>query len=236
MFTHKITTTLRGKDGASLVFVLGVMLLIMSIGASTLAAAGANTGFNLRQRQYSNIMLLNDSVHRNIMYSLQHDPADEGLLSYQLAMAAYQANDPELSDNYRDGGLQNIELDMDIGGIDLEDVPTITLSFAEQNVRIPAGRPMGTVPPSFIRQPRTAEISLRMYVTVKIERDGYSFASKAAYIYSGELSDDPNGVYDHITTPYPLDSDGNPIVLDMKFSDYGRWRLERYEKIEPLSD
>ena len=93
----KFLMVLKEKTGASMIFVLGIMLFLMAIGVSTMAAAGANAGFILRQSEYSRIRIVDESIHENIMFSLQYVPDDDDdrsdFLGYQIAMAIYDAYD-----------------------------------------------------------------------------------------------------------------------------------------------
>jgi Tfp pilus assembly protein PilV len=89
--TNNIRKTLKRTSGASLIFVLFIMLFLMSIGVSTLAAAFANSGYIMRQSDYSRVRLLYESVHENIMHSLQVNPEDDDYLGYQIAMAIFKA-------------------------------------------------------------------------------------------------------------------------------------------------
>ena len=77
---NRLIRILKNKTGASLVFVVGVMLLLLAVGVSALTAASSNAGFAQRQRQFNQVRILADSVHQNILFSLQSDPSDEGLL------------------------------------------------------------------------------------------------------------------------------------------------------------
>ena len=141
-----------------MIFVLGVMMFLMSIGVSTLAAAYANAGYIMRQSDFARVRLLHESIHENIMYSLQADPEDEDLLGFQLARAIFRANDPldaayaqftpdpTLENPYPDpiatGLLPITDLTILIDGAQIAvpggriTVENITLSFPEQFVNI----------------------------------------------------------------------------------------------------
>ena len=94
---NKVKSALKCKSGASIIFVLGIMMFLMAIGVSTMAAGASNAGALMRQNEFSRIRLLDKSIHDNIMFSLQADPGNEDLLGYQLAYAIFKAN--ELYDN-----------------------------------------------------------------------------------------------------------------------------------------
>jgi len=188
---NKIKTTLKRTSGASLIFVLGVMMFLMAIGVSTLAAAFANAGYVMRQSEFTRVRLLHESIHENIMYSLQADPEDEDLLGYQIAMAIFNANDPAHPAfvlpppttpenlNPTNPGLAPIpNLEINVIGTPLENlggrvtVERITLSFPDQFVRINEAIPGDdTITPAIPREPRTATLNASMIVEVVIRID-----------------------------------------------------------------
>lgn len=134
---NRIMKILKDKSGISMIFVLGIMLLLMAIGVSVLVAASANTGFMLNQKEHNQILILDDAVHKNIMYSLQHNTSDNNLLSRQLIEAIYSACDPEPESMVPIslGLLEDISLDIGFDEIGLEadnekfEIKSITLSF-----------------------------------------------------------------------------------------------------------
>jgi len=243
----KIAEILKDKSGVSLMFVLGIMMFLLAIGASLLAAASANIGANVRQNEYNRVIVLGDSIHRSIMHSLQADPEDENSLANRLAWIVY-----ETPDIVSQGSIE-LELDFDTPGND--DIPdymaiSITLSFLFREViitpateyvpEIPAftdtdGIPVEAVP-EVPGMPETAAISADMLVTVVIEadgiiRDGSRFiTSQAYYEYRGGLlTDDPDG--NIATRP-------NPPASDLYFATdgYGTWSMISYEIIESQVD
>ena len=231
----KLKQIMKCNTGASLVFVLGIMLLLMAIGASVMTAASAGIGTNVRQNQYNEAVLLNDSVHRNILHSLQTvaDPDDlsafENSLASQLVKMIYE-NDvlPE-----------EIELDLIIDDtvIGTGTQHKITLSFLFYEAR-QAG-PSDFIPEIPIdRIAKTISINARMIVTVTTEiNSGVSLrnenrviTTKATYQYSdGVLTDDPGGEFAQVP------ADEVPADLPMVFKPedgYGTWSLLNYEIIE----
>lgn len=237
---------LKEKTGSSIIFVLGIMLLLMAIGASALVAASANAGFVLKQSEYSRIAILDDAVHKNILYSLQHNPQDETLLSWPLVMAAYKANDPDLAGSYQATGLADIPLSVSIDhGVDLGSgnikVESITLSLPEQNVIITPPVPAvytevydeeGNLAERILdtpREPKTATVNAAMTVTVEINAKGKTITSRALYEYTGgKLADDPDA---QGVTHTRVESDA---VFEMTFTSdgYGKWRLIKHENVD----
>jgi len=158
---NKIKNTLKRRSGASLILVLGVMLFLLAIGISTMAAAFANAGYIMRQNDYNRVRLLHESIHENIMHSLQANTLPSGTgnpnsLGFQLAMAIFKVNDPTpqipplapsvvtaLQALFNDGaelgilfdGTSILGVNNHIGGR-LITVQSITLSFPYQIVNI----------------------------------------------------------------------------------------------------
>lgn len=90
-----LANLLSDNRGASLLFVLGIMMFLLVICTSVLAAAGNNVGYMVNQREYSQIQALDESIHRAIMFSLQANVADDvnapASLGLQLARALVDA-------------------------------------------------------------------------------------------------------------------------------------------------
>jgi hypothetical protein len=232
-----ISRVLKDKSGASLLFVLGVMMLLMAIGISAMHAASANVGFNLRQREYSQVMILGESVHRNIRYSLEHGSGStDNRLSYQVARAIYRANDSYYSTEYSTNGLDKIELEIAIGSGVIPDVhdndnlvwvDSITLSFPHQNVivkpaipMIPAvtevidGNPV-VISPEIPRVPKSATVNARMVVDVVIGTRNRTVTSRAVYDYTGGI----------------LSEVSYAGAMQFVTNGYGKWSLVSHENV-----
>jgi hypothetical protein len=125
---------LLGKKGESLVLVIAMMFFFIIICLSVSAAALSSSRGVHAQTENNRIKVIENSIHKNIMYSLQ---TDDGL-GRQLAQAFY--------DSYKSGGsLSEITLDVDINGINITDyfdsiirrkftVEEIKLTFTNINV------------------------------------------------------------------------------------------------------
>jgi len=243
---NKITAILKSTSGVSLMFVLGVMMMLLLIGASLLVAASANIGSNIRQNEFNRVMLLSNSIHRNIMYSLQADPENEGLLANQLAWIIYEAQDEDIDDI-------TLRINMDADIPDSMSV-SIILSIPFHEVRVSEssdyfpgiegidyydeeGNHIVIEPvPETPRVPETANIKAEMLVTVVIESDAMVregsrlVTTQAAYEYrGGSLTDDPYGV--HQTNPNPID-----LVMEFAPDGFGIWSLTSYETVESQLD
>ena len=102
--------TLKSKSGVSLIFVLGIMMMLFAIGgavisgasssidigSSVMGAASANFGSNIRQRQYNEAVLLSESIHRTIrqsMYKTNEGSDFNTSLAYNLPLAIYESRE-----------------------------------------------------------------------------------------------------------------------------------------------
>jgi len=216
---NKIKKALKCKSGASIVFVLGIMMFLMAIGVSTMAAGAANSGALMRQNEYNKILMLGKSVHDNIMFSLQADPGNEDLLGFQLATAmfkTYDAYDPDIDPGhplYVPPQLEPIDdMIIRINGeylyfpnqpsLDKIHISNVVFRFPIQDI---VETPAIDFDPIFDgtdyytpeRVPRTATINARMVVDIEITaRDlrlngsDRHIVSRAVYEYkNGRLSD-----------------------------------------------
>jgi hypothetical protein len=75
---------LLGKKGESLVLVLILMFFFMIICVSVSAAAMSGIRYSGMQRDFNHAMLIERSIHDNIMYSLQADPESANTLGWQI--------------------------------------------------------------------------------------------------------------------------------------------------------
>jgi len=236
---NKIIEILRDRSGVSLMFVLAVMLLLMAITTSVLVAASANSGFLIQQTDHNRVVLLDGSVHKNIMFSFQHDPENENTLSYQLVMAIYQGYE---------GGSPPAVLPIDIKIGDDEGflksgriyIKSVTVSFLRQEVAITSyARPAiyvyeydedgGTVSKTLdrAREPQVAAVSAAVAVTVEIGAPGRAVTSRAVYEYTGGVlwdENDPN-----------IDKaaeETGPGKMDFKSGSCGEWRMVSHENTD----
>jgi hypothetical protein len=196
---NKIKSILKSKSGVSLMFVMGTMMLLLAIGASVMAAASANVGANVRQNQYNRATLLGNSIHRNIMYSLQADWDGNGnfenSLAYQLANAFYEAG--RETDALDDGLV--IELNLALDDVPVGGKYSVTLEIQPHEFDITFAGPVGYIPEtSTNRIPRTASIHAIVTVTVVVEvetglvvrDDDRVITTRATYNFTGLMSDE----------------------------------------------
>ncbi|MCL2095732.1 MAG: hypothetical protein FWH10_02375 [Oscillospiraceae bacterium] len=203
----RIIKIIKDESGASLMYVLGITMLLLFAAVSVLTAASANLNAPVRQNIRSKTLILEDSIHGNIMYSLQSDPANPDFLSAQIVKALYNAEKtPGLNlDNFQ------IELEMQIENFNSDGFGEINITldfFPEPDVRIYPAVPEEGEAPGI---PETAYITANMAVTLEIKiksGNGGTVKSRAFYEYTGGKL-----------------TDGN-------ITGYGKWELTGYEKTE----
>jgi hypothetical protein len=172
----------------------------MAIGISVLVAASTGRGAMARQTLYNKVMLLDESAHNNIKYSLQN-LSDDNSLGAGIIWALYDAKaddnkmlgDIIITDAYFDNG-------MDILNVDDVCIGNITIHFSLQDVRVTPSRAAvliisedwdGTGPVIWDELepgiPETVTISGVIIVTVEIGiPDADSVTSQAEYVLTGD--------------------------------------------------
>jgi hypothetical protein len=246
---------LKSNSGFSLVFVLGIMLMLLTIGASVLAAAAANTGFTRAQRTHIQATLLDTAVHENIMYSLASH-SGEGSLWAQLVLDVY--NDPDMPPAVIEVGLYEHNLAAAAPGSNVR-LATVTVAFPVQDFftenPVPAvfhkmleddgdGNEVEVSYPVRDRIPGSATLAAEMEVTVAIiawedTMRQRTIVSTATYSYTGgRLSDDPEEKHDdeHQVNDYYgreyCEDCGRFIEMIFEDDGYGKWRLLRHAKMD----
>jgi len=242
----KIKRALKCKSGASIIFILGIMMFLMAIGVSTMAAGAANSGALMRQNEYNKILMLGKSVHDNIMFSLQADPGNEDLLGYQLVDAmfsVYDAHDPDIDPNdsaYLPPQLPAIE-DMriivngevlyfpNLPSTDKIHISDVVFRFPVQDIidspaiefeEIFDG--VGYVTPD--RIPRRVTLNARMVVEIEITARDLRAIANDRHIVSRAIYEYRNGRLSDVDEPGVMefvDPDG-----------FGIWELVSYEIID----
>ena len=218
----RLKSVLKNESGVSLLFVLGVLMMLLAAGAAVLAAAMGNVGINVRQERHNRAMLLTDSIHRNIQYSLSRTGVPigefESSLSGQIALLIYESS----------GVMEDITLSVDIPEISYDLPDDIVLSFPYASVTITPFVP--EMPElSIDERPRTALLSATMVVEFTLYVDAGAdgnriITSRAVYMYSG-------GVLEWLP-----DSFGSIVPDERNFSEQGVWEMVSFEIIESESD
>ena len=237
---NRILAILRSKSGVSLMFVLGIMLLLLAIGASVMTAASANIGANVRQNQYNRAVLVGNSIHRNIKHSLKIEQGSgddfENSLAFQIADAIYKASLPT-------GSLTEkieIELNLAVGAAPIDANHSVILEIFPHEVDVRFAGPVGSIgetDPPTPRVPRTASVHARMTVTVVVEvetgivvRDeNRTITTQATYELNALMSDINVVAIDEQDSTVFDDND-----LELVESDEFGWELINLEIIESV--
>jgi len=226
---NRTLVILKNKSGASLMFVLGIMLLLLAISASVLTAASANIGSNVRQNKYNTAIVLTESIHGSIKHSLEMTPFStdyldeefENSLAYQIVQLIYSNTNSEVP-------IETVKLDVDIPGVDMSTVESIALEIPFQDVRFagPVDAVPETIPPT-ARIPKTATINAQMIINVIVEIESASLREAPRLITTVATYEFRGGLLS--------DEDTNSEIGEMKFVDFGKWELMSYEIIESKS-
>jgi len=219
---------MKCKSGASIIFILGIMMFLMVIGVSTMAAAYSNIGYVSRQRDYGVIRILDESIHNNIMFSLQEDITNKNLLGWQLVQELFDAYD----DTNRSliTGISDAIISIDGSDINSNDTLNpggrykvdVKFEFPFQNQIFKESGPVEAVDDLFERIPRIVSLSFEMLVVVEISVKDRTITSRAVYEFTGgKFIEEPG------EDPGP---DNNMIFIP---DDFTVWRLVRYEVIDP---
>jgi len=231
-FFKKVSKIIKCKSGASIIFILGIMMFLMAIGVSTMAAAFANIGYVTRQRDYSIVRILDESIHNNIMFSLQEDIKNENLLGWQLVRELFDVYD----DEDRELLTEIDDIVIIINGIDVNNNDAfnpggrykvdVSFEFPFQNQIFIESGPIEAVEDLFERIPRTVDLSFEMLVIVEITvRDNRTIASRAVYEFTGGKF-----IENETDSEESPGSENSMIFLP---DDFTEWSLIRYEVIDP---
>ena len=226
---NRVSAILKNKSGASLMFVLGIMLFLLAIAGSVLAAASANIGANARQERHNRAELLTESIHRNIKYSLEMTPLTmdytdtdfENSLAYQIAQVVYNNASAETP-------IDMIYLDIDIPKVETDMVDSILLEILFQDVRYtgPIEAVLETDPPT-PRVPMMASVNAKMSVKVVVEVESASLREAPRFITTMATYEYRDGILS--------DTNAMDEIGEMEFRDFGKWVLLSYEIIESES-
>jgi len=250
LLLKRLKKALKDKSGASIIFVLGIMMFLMAIGISVMAAGTANSGALMRQNEYSKVLLLSKSIHDNIMYSLQADPENETLLGYQLAFAIFSAFD--MDDNVLNPGsdkrlsdIHDMKITLSSGGsefvlfqpggisTDIIHVSDVVFKFPVQDVVI---SPAIEFDPVYVdgagyqdvpKIPRTATVNARMVVDVVVAARDRHITSRAVYEYKNGRLIGIDNIYGNIDDP--------EFLMRFEPDGYGIWELVSYEIIDTIN-
>gem|GEM_PF-2468466 len=237
----RIKRILKSNSGESIIFVLGVMLILLFIGGSVLVAASAAAGSGASRQVRAQLELYADSIQRVIKHSLVNDSAgDVGediydpsfnihtSLSGQLMRYVYeQASNTSLSATETSIQFVNFGEDELSEGY----TATITGIIINPSVVITEGKYEGEpiyyydgnvlkASDTSLYVPRSATISTQIKFVVEVTRGNSTVTSVATYNYSGGF----------LKNPEDTTNLGQYDANILKIETAGEWTLISYEK------
>jgi len=215
---NQILKNIQNSSGASILYVLAAMLLLMAISASVLTAASTNLGSGMDKKTSNQLYLYADNMQKSVMYSLQMGSNDEDrditsptgspeTLGGQILGAVAVAADPQVPIEW--------ELKPTLDGSDLSNItvsvkvtPTVVTTpevAAQSEVKDADGN---IITPAVEYQPKTTVISGSAVVTVTVTLNEKSVITVAVYDFA----------------------DG--LLKDSVIDNAGKWRLISHEKTD----
>ena len=235
---------LREKKGASMIFVLAAMLLLMAIGVSAITAAGYNYNAGLAQSGRSQLDLYVSSMERTIHGALMEDTTGQAVISSQelsglILRDAYLSGPGKYTGSYTFTPSLPDSLDVTYtievtANMDVDIYPPVPVMRADP---IMGDDPLNPDGPQIVtdyvytqvdRSPQTARISGKISVTQTTEYNAPApvarqlrMATITTYQYSGgeiveNFSDFNDPVYD-----------SNMFIVNA-----GNWTVSAHEKTE----
>lgn len=222
----KIIEKLRDRTGSSMLLVLAVMLLLLSVGGSALAAGSTAIGQVTAQRDYKQLELYTYSINDSLLSALQKE--DRASLGAELAMQFYQN-----ADNSATAPLPT-KLTLDITGhtlpsnlvreITLYCFPDVRISPAVPEIKIPNLDAAGNITgyEEIARQPRTALVDATLQVVTSLQLGERTITTAATY----RLSDAAL-----VDTGTESSMEFAPVVGTAGKYHLGRWEMIKYEML-----
>lgn len=227
----KLRRCLHSKSGASLIFVLAIMMLLMAISLSALTAASAGVGIGVGKQSENQRELYSDSIQKTLMYSLQKgeslgiDSNDATTLGGQLMDVLYDKANAALGAGDTLGPfqlvLENLKLDNETIAdachltILVEPRVSIRETYTESYPIFDAdGNEIGS---DTVRYPQEATLAASVTLRADLSLRGKAVISAVQYEYSkGFLQDDL--------------SDATHMLI----KNLGEWRFVSYDKLDKM--
>ena len=222
---HRAMQLLKDRTGASLMFILAITLLLLAIGASALAAAGANAAAGENQRAYNQLNMAADSVQKTIMYSLQTSGKDEkaflneplATLGGQLIRALYKNELPD--ELYIE--LENYDVSI---SVELTPITVAGFKMCVHDIYYDDEGGWDDVCRGDAA-PEHAKFSMRIPFTVTVEDKQIGKSTKTVTVYR-VTNAEIRGACDSCMEYKNYDRDSIKIV------NAGKWRVDSYEKLD----
>lgn len=250
MRCRKAYRLLAERSGASLLFVLAVMFLLMAIGASAMAAASANAGVNNIKQEQNQLNLYNDSMERTIKFGLDGITDDGGKLisSTTLSLGGQILREVYRDTPKNDNGYYPVNISFTFSEVTVGDatfVVTITGEFFVAFTAFVAYAPPDPLDDVYAYDPVYDENVLVMSrgeiteevehvmqearingnITVQVKTDD-RIISQTVYQYSGGYIKEANCQWNDGVDGW------TPAEDDMEIAIPGSWRFISHEKID----
>ena len=241
----RIKRILKSKSGESIIFVLGVMLILLFIGGSVLVAASAAAGSGASRQVRAQLELYADSIQRVIKHSLDNcgDDLEANFLADFTSYTApqtlggqllrymhRQASETSLvatkssitdvqfpSTALSEGYSATItSIELDWSVLLVDGIYAAEPSYEYSNV----GGTWTLIPVVTPDTPHSAKIDARVTITVEVAHVNRTVTSVATYNYSGGFLKNPEDT----TNPGQYDAS------ILKIETAGDWTLISYEK------
>jgi len=218
------------KTGASFVFVLCIMFLMLVISASILVAASTSMGLSSDKRNFKQLTVYADSVFDVIAAEIMSDPSTytSSSLSKQIIDRTYATNRPQdeygvalpyqsLNTVVKQSGSFTINLS-DINGVAGLTVNSSTMDIESAMFVIPATNYGGY-------EPSICYLTPKVTIKVKLTYKGLSLTTVA--IFQGETN-----IISYVSGDTTEDFANAVIKHDALEDGYGHWRLISYENVK----
>jgi hypothetical protein len=227
---NRLNNQLKNKNGASFIFVLCIMFLLLVISASVLVAASTSMGISSEKRNFKQLTVFADSVFDVIAKEMMSDPVDytSSSLAKKIIDQTYVANRPQdeygtptpyqgLNTVIRQSGNFNLNLS-DIQGLNGLSVVSSELLLESSMYVIPATN-YGSYEPSICYLTPIATFR------IKLAYQGLMVTTVA--VFEGETT-----IISYVSGNTAENFADAIIRHDALENGYGHWRLIAYENVK----
>lgn len=242
---NRVLKIIAGNSGASLMFVLAIMLLLMAVGTSVLVSASSNMNAGINKQLENRLNIYADSMHRAILSSLK-SASDEtryiggggigdypATLSGQILGALYSgasgsATEEDIpvsltincSPSFYDGRIPSVTSTVEIVVNALVRITPYEAGQLPEDIKDEAGTVLYTIP-EILEQPQSAVINGSATVTITATLPA-GLAEKSVI----------SVVTYNFTSGFLKEDAGKGGLGDMQVIDSGDWRFISRERVD----